>query len=331
LDTSAGIMIDISPASYGNSPLGTDDGTGYDVNPATGEPYEPQFANRGDFTRLLSEFWADGPESETPPGHWNTLANDLSYDPSFERRLFGTGDQLDPLAWDVHLYLALNGALHDAAIVAWELKRNYVTARPITLIRTLGARGQSSDPDGPSFDPEGLPLVDGMIELITEESSAPGERHAHLQRYVGELAVFSWRGEPGDRENEVGGIAWIRAVEWIPYQRRTFVTPAFPGFVSGHSTFSRSAAEVLTQITGSPYFPGGLGGYTLDPGWLVFENGPTETVRLEWATYYDASDQAGQSRLWGGIHVRQDDYVGREVGADVGDRAVEAARTFFGN
>lgn len=329
LDTEEGVMVDISPASYGNNPLGTNDGTGYDVNPATGEPYEEQLVNRGDFTRLLSEFWADGPASETPPGHWNTLANDLAEYPGFERRLYGMGEPLDPLSWDVHVYLALNGAVHDAAIAAWELKRTHLTARPITLIRTLGARGQRTDPDGPSYDPDGLPLEDGLVEVITEESSAPGERHAQLRRYIGEIAVFSWRGEPGDRSNEIGGVDWIRATEWIPYQRRTFVTPAFPGFVSGHSTFSRSAAEVLTQLTGSEYFPGGIGGYVLDPGWLTFEAGPTTTVELQWARYYDAADQAGQSRLWGGIHVRQDDFVGRTVGDDVGRLAIMKAQAYF--
>jgi len=329
LDTEDGVMIDISPGAYGNNPLGTNDGTGHPLNPATGLPYEPQLVRRGDFTRLLAEFWADGPASETPPGHWNTVANHLSDEPDFERRLYGMGDELDPLAWDVHVYFALNGAVHDAAIAAWELKREHLTARPITLIRTLGARGQRTNVDGPSYHSEGLPLVDNLIEVITPESSAPGQRHAHLSRYVGEIAVRSWRGEPGDRKNEVGGVGWIRAVEWIPYQRRTFVTPAFPGFVSGHSTFSRSAAEVLTELTGSPYFPGGIGGYTLEPGWLTFEKGPTATVELQWATFYDAADQAGQSRLWGGIHVYQDDFGGRTIGSQIGMQAVELAKKYY--
>ena len=212
---------------------------------------------------------------------------------------------------------------------AWELKRFYLTSRPITLIRTLGARGQRSDPSGPSYHPDGIPLESGLIEVITEESSASGQRHAHLARYLGEVAVFSWRGEPGDRDAEVGGLGWIRALDWVPYQRRTFVSPAFPAFTSGHSSFSRSGAEVLTQLTGSPYFPGGIGGYMLEPGWLTFEYGPTQVVNLQWATYYDAADQAGLSRLWGGIHVRQDDFFGRTIGSQVGERAVERAMNYY--
>lgn len=329
MDPNDDTMIDISPGAIGNNPLGTNDGTGYDVNPATGLPYEPELVRLGDFSRVLAEFWADGPASETPPGHWNTVANDVADSAGFERRLFGTGDELDALSWDVHMYFALNGAVHDAAIAAWEQKREFLTARPITLIRTLGALGQRTNPDGPSYNPNGLPLVDDVIEVITDESSAPGQRHAHLRRYIGEVAVRSWRGEPGDRKGEVSGVGWLRATEWIPYQRRTFVTPAFPGFVSGHSTFSRSAAEVITEITGSAYFPGGIGGYSFDPGWLTFEKGPSASIELRWATYYDAADQAGQSRLWGGIHVRQDDFNGRIMGSQIGAQAIELANEYF--
>ena len=98
-------------------------------------------------------------------------------------------------------------------------------------------------------------------------------------------------------------------MEWVPYQRPTFVTPAFPGYVSGHSTFSRAAAEVLTSLTGSEYFPGGLGTWTIPAGALEFEAGPTTDIPLQWATYYDAADQAGLSRIYGGIHPPVDDLT----------------------
>lgn len=329
LDVNDETTIDISPASVGNNPLGTDDGRGYEENPVTGEPYAPHIVKRSDFGRVLAEFWADGPSSETPPGHWNSIANHVADDPRLSRRLFGAGDELDPLAWDVHVYLALNAAEHDAAIAAWELKRKYVTARPITLIRYMGSKGQRSEPAGPSYDPSGLPLVDDLIEVITEQSSAPGERHERLRRYVGEIAVRVWRGEPGDRKHDVGGCAWTRAREWMPYQRRTFVTPAFPGYVSGHSTFSRAAATVLSELTGSEAFPGGLGQYTFDPGYLFFEQGPSAPVTLQWATYFDAADQAGQSRVWGGIHVLSDDFDGRRVGSAVGSSVLALVTSYF--
>jgi hypothetical protein len=281
----------------------------------------------------MAEFWADGPKSETPPGHWNVLANSVSDAPGFERKLFGKGEPLDRLAWDVHMYLALNGAEHDAAIAAWGIKRQTGTGRPLSLVRWMGGRGQSSDPKAPSYDPEGLPLVPGLIEVITKESSAPGERHAHLAFFVGQVAVRNWLGEPGDRVNQVSGVGWVRAVDWITYQRRTFVTPAFPGFISGHSTFSRAGAEVLATLTGSPYFPGGLAEFVATKDtFLTFEKGPAAEVRLQWASYFDAADQAGQSRLWGSIHIPPDDFSGRRVGHRIGlDAAALASKYFEGH
>ncbi len=330
LDPTDGVMMDSSPGGVGNNSLGANDGDGYDINPVTSAPYAAVMVPRGDFGRVLAEFWADGPHSETPPGHWNTLANYVSDHPMHQRLWEGAGEELDPLEWDVRTYLAINGAVHDAAIAAWEIKREFTSARPITLIRYMASLGQSSDPSGPSYDPNGLPLTDGLIEVITEASSAPGERHEHLAAYVGEIAIRSWRGEPGDRAVQIGGVGWIRGVLWMPYQLRTFVTPAFPGFVSGHSTFSRAAAEVLTRITGSAYFPGGLGEYVAVAGeYSRFERGPSVDVRLQWATYYDAADQAGQSRLWGGIHIGSDDFIGRRTGDAIGTASFDLASTYI--
>lgn len=218
------------------------------------------------------------------------------------------------------LYFALNGSVHDAAIAAWGIKRAYQCVRPISMIRYLAGKGQSSDPSGPSYDPEGLPLVPGLIEVITAASSAPGQRHAALAGHVGEIAIRAWSG---------GGVGWILGVNWVPYQRATFVTPAFPGYVSGHSTFSRAAAEVLAAYTGSPYFPGGLYTQTFPSGYLKFERGPSKPVTLEWATYYDAADQAGISRLFGGIHIAMDDFTGRRLGSGIGKKAFALAERYF--
>lgn len=330
LDPSLPAMIDISPGAYGNNPLGTNDGRGHAMNPATAMPYAPQRVRLGDFGRVIAEYWADGPRSETPPGHWNKIANDITAHPMFARRVRGAGAPIDPLEWDVKVYLAVNGAMHDAAIVAWGTKRRFIASRPITIIRYMGGLGQRTDPALPRYHRDGLPLEPGVVELITPQSSAAGQRHAHLARHVGQVAIFTWRGEPGDRRTELGGAGWMRAVEWLPFQLRTFVTPAFPGFISGHSTYSRAGAEVLAAITGSEYFPGGLAEFVAREGaYLSFERGPSAEVRLQWATYYDAADQAGQSRLWGGIHIEADDFIGRRLGREVGLRAFAKALTFF--
>jgi hypothetical protein len=329
LDPADGVTVDVSPGALGENALGTNDGDGHDRNPATGDPYAPNVVLRADYQRALAEYWADGPRSETPPGHWNVLANEVGDTAGFEHRIGGNGDIVDRLEWDVKLYLALNGAVHDAAVAAWGLKGFYDSARPISMIRYLGGNGQSSDPGAPSFHPEGLPLEPGLVEVVTPESSAPGERHAHLSGHIGEIAVMAWRGFPDDPETERAGVGWIRAVDWVPYQRSTFVTPGFAGYVSGHSTFSRAAAEVLTAFTGDAYFPGGLHEWTVPAGEFIHEDGPDDDVTLGWATYRDAADAAGISRLFMGIHISADDVEGRRAGEQCGIDAWALATTYF--
>lgn len=536
LNTDHGTMIDISPAVYGNSPLGSYEQVGYGTNPVTGEPYPPNVVNLGDYARVVAEYWADGADSETPPGHWHVLGNMLSDHPLCEHRIFGEGPSLDRLEWDVKLYLMLGGAVHDAAITSWGMKGYYDSSRPISFVRYMGMMGQSSDPDLPSYHPKGLPLVEGLIRLVTEEDVAPGGELEDLpslvyepltgepigiNTHVGEVVVNTWLGglyagttsgvqvtgplpahiyrtnsgwqegdwhlgvhdtpgklNPGlsrprniilsevrnaqtgpDRDeyveisgppgasldgvwfivigdevqtgvpdsqgrvqlsidltghtigpsgvfligrstlslatpdlvhvldlkeignttyalvtnfygydgleldwfddgvldftpwdqvldrvglrrdmNPIGiylgaptvgpgnsrvqtyGTGWQLASHWMPYQASNFVTPPFPGYTSGHSTYSRSAAEALTVFTGSPYFPGGLMEYVIPAGWLKFEEGPTEDIVFQWVRFADCADQSGRSRIWGGIHPPVDDIPGRISGALTGKR-----------
>jgi hypothetical protein len=127
-------------------------------------------------------------------------------------------------------------------------------------------------------------------------------------------------------------VGWILAENWWPYQRPSFVTPPFAGYVSGHSTFSRAAAEVMTALTGDPFFPGGMSGFDIPRNeFLVFEAGPSVDMTLQWATYQDASDQCSLSRIWGGIHPPVDDLPGRLMGIEIGLDAFNVARSIFGN
>ncbi len=289
-------------------------------DPTTGQPYEPNVVDTADYGRIVAEYWADGPESETPPGHWNVLANEVSDQLASAGSLTistdGNDDVVDRVEWDVKLYLALNGALHDAAIAAWGTKRHYDYVRPISAIRHYGALGE-------------LPEREGLVEVVTAESSQPGQRHADLSAHIGRQVIFAWT--PPDSESGLAarGASWMLPEHWVPYQRPTFVTPSFPGYVSGHSTFSRAGAEILTAFTGSSHFPGGRAVHQVEIGDLRHEIGPTEPVELQWGTYREAADEAGVSRIWGGIHVPADDFAGRELGAQVGTAAWERARLLF--
>lgn len=342
-------IVDISPGAIGNNPLGTDNGTGFPLNPVTNTPYAPNNVVRGDFARVLAEFWADGPNSETPPGHWHVLANQVADNPLTVKKIKGVGPVVNNLEWDVKTYLSLSGAVHNAACAAWSLKRYYSGARPITAIRYMCSKGQSSNPAGPSYDPEGIPLEPDITEVITTASVgtalSPGKHYqiwdvstnasVSGSLHIGKIAIRGWPGEHSSNlpapsiATHQSMVKWMLGKDWLPFQRKTFNTPAFPGYISGHSTFSRSAAEVLTLITGSPYFPGGLGHHTVAANSMQIDLGPSAPVDLQWATYYDAADQAGQSRRWGGIHPDEDDYPARTVGSQAGISAFNKAEKFW--
>ena len=344
LDPDDGVMIDISPASLGNIQSyptsftdypafyntidGGDSSVGYDVNPATGAPYDAQLAPRGDYTRVLAEFWADGPESETPPGHWFVIFNEVNDHELLLRRFAGTGPVLGLLEWDVKSYFVLGGAMHDAAVTAWGIKGWYDYIRPISSLRAMADRGQSSDENAPSYSIDGIPLQEGYIELVDADDPLAGDQDEH----VGKIKFKAWRGPEfiEDPEVDEAGVDWVLAENWMPYQRPTFVTPPFAGYISGHSTYSRAAAEVLTALTGDAYFPGGMSGYEIQKDeFLEFEDGPGVDMTLQWATYRDASDQCSLSRIWGGIHPPADDIHGRLIGIEIGRDAFDHAVTYF--
>jgi len=339
-------LIDISPAAIGNFDstnfpetfeeyksfydyaAGGDPSAGHDINPVTNAPYQPQMVKRSDYARVLAEFWADGPDSETPPGHWFTILNYVNDHPLLEKRFEGQGDVLSDLEWDVKAYLTLGGAMHDSAVDTWGIKGYYDYIRPISAIRYMAGKGQSTDPNLPNFDPHGMPLVPGLIELIQPGDELAGPNNENIN----EIKVYAWRGPDyiDDPLTDTAGVGWILGARWWPYQRGTFVTPPFAGYVSGHSTFSRAAAEVLTLLTGDPFFPGGMGTFEVEQNnFLVFEQGPTQDMTLQWATYRDASDQTSLSRIWGGIHPPIDDIRGRIIGEQIGTEAFAEAKAYF--
>jgi len=80
-----------------------------------------------DFQKVTAEYFADGPSSEFPPGHWALFAQFVS------RRDNNTLDT------DVKMFFALGNALLDAGICAWDAKLAYDSVRPVTAIHFLYA------------------------------------------------------------------------------------------------------------------------------------------------------------------------------------------------
>ena len=314
--------------SFYNYYDGGDTSQGYSLNPVTNDSYEIQNVKRGDYTRVLAEYWADGPDSETPPGHWFVLLNSVSDNPLLEKKFQGEGDELSDLEWDVKSYFVLGGVMHDVAISVWGIKGWYDYIRPISAIRYFSEQGQRTDPSLDNYDENGFELIDGLIEIVQAGDPLAGDDNEN----VGKIKLYTWKGHTyvENTETDFAGVDWILADNWWPYQRPTFVTPNFAGYVSGHSTYSRAAAEMLENFTGSPYFPGGLETHLAkQKEFLVFEDGPSQDIELQWVSYKDAADQCSLSRIWGGIHPYIDDIPGRLIGQIIGNESFEFGAQYF--
>ena len=156
--------------------------------------------------KIKAEYWADGPHSEFPPGHWAIFAQAIS-----RKR----GHSLDD---DVKLFLTLGNALMDASIAAWAWKFKYDYARPITGIRELYFGPSVTVPAGTSrIEPRtaehpGTPAKDVTLYWPTFSAAA---NEAGMSRRYGGIHF-----ESGDLHGRslgaaVGGDAWVKAQSYI--------------------------------------------------------------------------------------------------------------------
>jgi PAP2 superfamily len=168
----------------------------------------------------IALFWADGAGTETPPGHWNSIAQIIA------------DERGNTLEQNARLFALLNIAMADAAICAWDAKYEFHFWRPVTAIAFA--------------EPE---------------------------------------------------------LNWMSF----IVTPPFPDYVSGHSTFSAAAATVLPLFYGTEDLPFTIGSDFL-PG--VYRSFPTPIA---------AANEAGDSRVYGGIHFRTASEDGLQAGISIGE------------
>jgi hypothetical protein len=167
----------------------------------------------------IALFWADGAGTETPPGHWNSIAQIIAD---------ARGITLEENA---RLFALLNIAMADAAICAWDAKYTFDFWRPVTAIAFA--------------EPE---------------------------------------------------------LNWMSF----IITPPFPDYVSGHSTFSGAAATVIPLFYGTEDLP-----FTIGSDFLL-------GVYRSFSTCLEAADEAAVSRLYGGIHFRTANEDGLQAGISIG-------------
>ena len=208
-----------------------------------------------DRKKSIAEYWADGPRSVRPPGHWLLLAMEAA-----RTRALTLRDE-------IVLYFAVGNAMLDASIACWDSKRHFDSSRPITAIRFL-YKGKS------------VPSYAGPTE----------------------------------------GIVWADGSLWKPYQSTKFITPPFPEYTSGHSTFSGAGATVLRKLLNSDDF--GMRVKITKGSSSLEHQMPRSDIELHYPTFTSAEIQAGLSRRYGGIHFEAADVEGRLCGQEVGSRVI---------
>jgi PAP2 superfamily len=115
-------------------------------------------ANLTDQQKMIAEYWANGPHTELPPGHWDLFAQFVS------ARDHHTVDQ------DVKMFFAMTNAIFDAGIAAWTAKRTYDSVRPVTAIDFLFQGQQIAAWGGPY---RGTVMEDGSQWIPYQPSTFP--------------------------------------------------------------------------------------------------------------------------------------------------------------
>ncbi|MEM8502787.1 MAG: DUF6851 domain-containing protein, partial [Cyanobacteria bacterium P01_D01_bin.1] len=195
---------------------------------------------------------------------------------------------------DALLFFSLGNAVFDVSVSTWEAKVFYDYVRPIRAIRELGKLG----------------LLNGGMTGTDEVTGETG------------FVIEAWGG-PGQ------GTRTILADNFLTYQTPgSDVSPPFGEYTSGHSSFSATGAEILKLFTGSDDFGAAV---TFESGSSRFENQltPLEETTLSWDTFTEAADEAGLSRIYGGIHFDDGDLnarvSGRQVANAVWDKVQDLA------
>lgn len=139
------------------------------------------------------------------------------------------------------------------------------------------------------------------------------------------------------------GTRTIKAEDWMPYSPSNFITPPFPGYVSGHAAASGASAKILELFTGSDDFDAIA---IREVGELTEPNHPTKVMQavdgklleaapeskqmtLQLPTFTATAEMAAVSRLWGGYHIRTDNEEGLKMGRKVAEYSWPIYQSYF--
>lgn len=132
-------------------------------------------------------------------------------------------------------------------------------------------------------------------------------------------------------------------ITWKPYQESQSVSPPFPDYISGHSTFSSTGAYILNNLIGSnieklnidittcelqmlsPVFNNQscktfkLNEIIIDKNSSgIQENVPADKMTFVFSSWTEMALEAGRSRIFGGIHSIPSHVEGLQAGKYIG-------------
>jgi hypothetical protein len=231
--------------------------------------------------KVMAQMWShDGGYFATPSGHWNHFAQQVS---------LRDDHSIDD---DAKMFLALNGALLDAGIAAWDAKVAYDSVRPITAIRMLFA-GRT---------------IGGWLGRDKGFGHLPGEQWRPYQW----TATIS----PAFAEYVSGHSAFAAAAAEI--------LKRFSGSDRFHDP------DVRVGDLDDDKYREAMGTYKMSRRRGAFDRlAPRHEVILVWQTFSEAAEQCGMSRIYGGVHIMDANLRALEMGRAIGDMAWKRAAALW--
>ena len=295
--------------------------------------YAPLYGPDTDFKKTMPTHWqplrvtnAQGVTSvqEFLTPHWGqvrpfALANGAAFRPQYSTESGPTQAEMDEL-------IALSAGLNDNT----KAQVDFFANNPGSVTppgqwskfaeMVSAADANTLDEDVRLFFVLGQAMLDASIACWDAKRAYDSVRPFTLIRwaYKGQ-DITAWGGPGSTKATKMKG------ENWLPYQRPTVPSPAFPEFCSGHSTFSAAAAACIASLRGSDSitlsftFP--ANGVPFDP------TVPAAPVVLSWPSLSAVADAAGMSRRHGGIHFQQGDLKGRILGRQVAQAVLDKYRT----
>ena len=206
------------------------------------------------------------------------------------------------------------------------IRDNYSLEQDIKMYFSLGAVGLDA-------------FIASWESKLFYNSSRPWTLVHHLYR---EKEIYGWGGAGR-------GTVKLTGENWIPYSPANFITPPFPGYVSGHSTVSGASARILEFFTGSDYY-----GYSTvwevgsltEPGFPTHPSYPaylmqqvegrllpdfelSKHIPISFPTFSSVAEAAGISRIWGGFHIQTDNIDGLVLGRKIASNDWEVLQQLF--